>query len=390
MRTEFYLKISVNRLYLLVLIYFGTSSLLWAQKSKVIGVFQLIENGKYEEAKGIIEDATSRKSTKKWPRTWYARGLLCQEAYKKGTEKKDKKLYELYPNQLYVAFSSFEQTRRLDKRGKYDKLLAPRYVLLANELIKSGQTYFNEKNYEEALRAYELALRIYKSPVLTIKADTNLLYNTALSAYKCKNWKVALQYLNELDGYRYSPNVPHLIFSIQMMQSDTVSANKTLLDGINNYKDNEQLVLLLVDLLYKKDEPKKAVKVLNDAFKKDSSNYTYLYAKGLLYQKTEDYKKAIDAYTFALSFPSDTLKIYTGIGTCYFNMGAEMDEKARTISNNTEYREVKEKSNIAFNSALIWLEKAYEMDKDNQELVTMLNRLYLALDKKDKIINSGP
>ncbi len=49
-----------------------------AQKSKVMASFQLIETGKYEEAKKSIEEAIADKKTEQWPRTWYARGLLCQ------------------------------------------------------------------------------------------------------------------------------------------------------------------------------------------------------------------------------------------------------------------------------------------------------------------------
>jgi tetratricopeptide (TPR) repeat protein len=388
--TEFYFIITVNRLFLIAFIFFYTASLLSAQKSKVIGVFQLIEQEKFEEAKGIIEDASKRRSTKKWPRTWYARGLLCQSAFKKGMKKKDDNLLNLYTNPLYVAYGSFEMTRHLDKHGRFDKLLVPRYVLLVNDLTNLGKKDFNEENFKEAFRAFETALQISRSNILSVELDTNLLYNTALSAYKNRDWKAASKYLKELDMYHYSANIPHLIFSAYMMQSDTVSAKKALLDGINNYEDNEQLVLLLVDFLFKKNEPVKAVKVLDGAFKKDTSNYKYPYTKGLLYQKIEEYEKAINAYTRALTIPSDTVKIYTSIGTCYFNMGAEMEKRGRRISDNSEYRRIKEKSTAVFESALVWFEKAYEMDNDNQEIISKLNQLYIALDKKEKIINPEP
>ena len=377
----------MNRLFLFVLLFFSTACWLSAQKSKVIGAFQLIEKGKYEEAKSIIERATKKKSTSTWPRTWYARGLLCQNAYRTGIKKNDTNLFKLSPDQLYVALSSFEKTRQYDKRGRYDKILAPRYVFLANDLIKLGEKHFNDHEFKEAFRAYESALQIYKSGFLTVKTDTNLLYNTALSAYKSGNWNTAIRYLTKLNDCKYSSNVPHLMFSIYIIQSDTSAAEKILLDGIKNYDNNEKLVLLLVDLYFKKTHNEKSITILNDIFRKDSSNYIYPFTIGLLYQKTEEYYKAIEAYKIALTLPSDTLKIYTDIGTCYLNIGVEIDEKARTITNNSEYLAEKEKSVSAYKSAIEWFERACEMDSDKQEIISKLYQLYMLLDEKEKIKN---
>ena len=82
--------------------------------------FQLIETGKYEEAKKSIEEAIGDKKTEQWHRTWYAKGLLCQTAYREGVDKNDKKKSELYPDQLYLAFDSYQKARSFDKRGKLD------------------------------------------------------------------------------------------------------------------------------------------------------------------------------------------------------------------------------------------------------------------------------
>ena len=378
----------MKKLFLFSFIYLASSFYVSAQKSKIVGVFQLIENEKYEEAKTIIEEATKKKSTRNWPRTWYARGLLCQNAYRAGMDKKKENLYNLYSDQLYVAFSSFEESRFLDKRGRYDKILAPRYVLLANDLMKVGEKDFSNEKYDESLRAFQYALRINKSSFLNLQLDTSLLYNTAISAYKSKNWDDAIKYLKELNEYKYSTNVPHLLYSVYMNMSDTTSARNVLINSINKYKDNEELVLLLADLSFNKTAPRKAVGILNNAFSKDTSNYIYPYTKGLIYQRTEDYKKAINAFNIALGLPSDTLKVYMGIGTCYYNMGAVIDEKARAITNNAEYLAEKEKSNAAFESAIIWFEKAYKFDNQNQEVISKLNLLYSTLGKRDKMINT--
>lgn len=357
---------------------------LFAQKSKVIAVFQLIENSKYEEAKEIIEESLKEDRTRQWPRTWYARGLLCQNAYREGKKKNDEDLYALYPDQLYVAFNSYERTRYLDKRGRYDKHLAPLYVLLANDFREMGENYYKKKNFEEALKAFEFALRINQSTILSEPLDTNLLYNTALTAYKSRKWDDAIDYLTKLNEGKYSPNVPHLLFSIYISKSDTAAAENVLLEGIKKYNENEELVLLLVDLFFEEKNPEKAVSILDEAFSRDTANYIFPYTKGLLYQKMEHYQKAIKAYEEALTLPSDTTKLYSSIGTCYYNIGAGIEENARTITNNRAFLLEKEKSAAAFKSALEWFEKAYERDPEDENTVKKLNLLYRVLDVREE------
>lgn len=107
----------MKRLFFLVFISFSCSVLSPLQKGKLISVFHLIEIAQYEEAKKVIEEMIKDKTYQKWPKTWYARGIICQNAYQEGIKKKDKKKTELYPNQLFVAFESFEKALSLDKRG---------------------------------------------------------------------------------------------------------------------------------------------------------------------------------------------------------------------------------------------------------------------------------
>ncbi len=376
----------MRKLFLSLFILLTFTLVLPAQKLKVIGVSQLIENSKYEEAKSVIEDAVKNKSTRDWPRTWYTKGILCQTAYEAGVKKKDKKLYELYKNQLYVAFTSFEKARFLDKRGKFKRILPSKYVLLANDFMTLGETCYEDGEYNKAYMAFDHALRINKNKYVGVELDTNLLYNTALSAYKSKNWDDAFDYLSELNTYKYSSNIPHLMFAIYVMKGDTVSAVNIIKSGIKEYEDNQELILVLVDLLYKQNKIEQSEKVLYDAFRDYPTNSIYPFNIGLFHQKAEEYEEAIGFYKKALTLPCDTVKLYSGIGTCYYNIGAEIDEKARTIENNFEYLEEKEKSSEAFSSALIWFEKAYEKDNTNQEVNTKLRQLYLLLGKREELL----
>jgi tetratricopeptide (TPR) repeat protein len=376
----------MKKLVLIIFILYGCSFLLQAQKIKVISVFQLIETAKYDDAKRAVEEAITEKKTMHWARTWYARGLLCQTAYETGIKDKDKKKYELYPDQLYVAYESYEKALSLDK-GRFEGQVAPMYVMLANDFQKVGENHYENKKYEDALKAFEHALTIIHSPILSIRTDTNLIYNTALAAYECKEWGKAAEYFSILHNYNYSANVTHLLSDSYLKTGDTISAERVLIEGIDNHEYNEDLVLLLVDLLFQRNNAERIVTILDNASSKSPSRYIFPYTKGLIYQKKEQYEKAIDAYEAAVNLAPDELKIYTNLSTCYYNSGVEIEENARKIKNNRIFLEEKAKSAATFESAVSWLEKAHDKDPGNQAVTIKLHQLYKILRMTDKAMN---
>lgn len=375
----------MKKFILFISLFIVCSFTLHAQRSKVIAVFQLIDNNKFEEAKVAVEDAIQNKKTKDWTKTWYAKGLLAQTAYEKGIKEKDKKKYELYPDQLYVAYDSYQKSLKLDNNGRMDSQIAPLFVKLANNLLKISEGFYKEEDYKEALRGFEHALKINRSSILNLELDTSLLYNTALAAYQSKDWEKASIYLQQLNEYRYSPNIPQLLHAVYLAQGDSVSAENSLAEGVVLYAYNKDLVLLYADMLYHKKEFKEAVLVLDSAAIKDSANAVFFYTKGLLYQKLDQYKKAIKAYQQSVNVNPDKIETYTNIAVCYYNMAVEIEEKARDISNMNMYRAEKVKSDTARESAIVWYKKAYEKDPGNQYILEQLNKLNQFLGKEDHI-----
>ena len=354
------------------------------QKSKLIAIFHLIEIANYPEAKRVAEEMVEDDNAKQWPRTWYARGLLCQTAYQEGIKKNDRKMYELYPDQLYVAYESYEKALELDTRNGIAKQLAPKYILLANDFKKTGTTHFNGRRYEEALRAFEKALKINESPVLTAHIDTNLVYNAAIAAIESKKKDKAIKHLERLDGYNFSTNVTHILSETYLEKGDTLSAEKVLQEGVNKYEDNEGLVLLLADLQFNKGDTKQSLLTLTRAHSKDTINYIYPYTKGLIYQKNEQYNLAISNYKEALELAPDESKVYTNIAICYYNIGVEIEDNSRLLTSNREVAEEREKSKAAYESASSWLRQVSEKGGSNQasalQLQQRLNRLNITLD----------
>jgi tetratricopeptide (TPR) repeat protein len=374
----------MKKLIFLTFIFTGCAVLSPLQKGRLISLFHLIETAKYSEAKEVAEEMIEGGESSQWPNTWYARGLLCQSAYMEGKKKNDAKLFELYPDQLYVAFDSYEKARDLDDKGRFDRQLAPKYVQLANEFQKIGVVMFEDNNFSESLRSFEQALLIKQSPILNVETDTLLIYNTALAAFESETHDKARQYLNKLHNFRYSVNATHLYFETVLNSDDSLSAEKILREGVRFYNYDETMVLLLSDYLFESGDSDGALEILAEALTKQPLNAQIHYTKGLIYQKTEFYDRAIEAYNEVVRIDPEYLMAYVNIATCYYNRGVEMDETARSLTSNAAVMEEQARSEEAFQEAVKWLDKANQQEPDDQDIITRIYDLYTLLRENEK------
>ncbi|MFP4468658.1 MAG: tetratricopeptide repeat protein [Bacteroidales bacterium] len=374
----------MKRLIFLVIVLTGCSTLTPLQRSKLITAFHLIEDANYKEAHEFIEEMAEDEEAAQWPRTWHARGLLYQNAYREGIRRNNKSLYELQPKQLFVAYESYEKALDLNAGRGIRNQLTPKYVLLANDFQKMGQERFNEKKYNEALEAFETAQQIRQSELLQLDPDTNLVYNMAITAIEGDKQEKAIQYLHQLDEYNYGTNVSHLLSAEYLQQGDTTEAKEVLEQGINKYEDIN-LVLLLVDLNFEQGNIKESLAILDRRSSDYPSNYEFPYTKGLILQKTGSYREAIDAYEKSLELEPEQSIIYAHIATCYFNIGIEIEEYARTLEENRRVMEERERSTDALESAAAWVNKALEMDTQDPETLAIISELSSLLEITERV-----
>jgi tetratricopeptide (TPR) repeat protein len=355
-----------------------------AQKSKVLSVFQLIEAENYGDAKEAMEQAIWNEKTSGWPRTYYAKGLLCQKAFEAGFEKNDRDKTGLYPDQLFVAYDAYEKALELDKRNRLRSAVATQYYGLANDFQKLGERQYRKKEYAKALEAFEHALLVSKSPLLTAETDTGLVYNTALAAYESGNREKAISYLTGLNGDSFSPNTALLLFRAHLESGDSLMAEEVLADGVDRYDCDQAIVLELVDFLVNRSRTEDAIRLLDTAMVRKPGNPVFPWSCGLVYQQKGAYGQAIELLMKASRLAPEEPMICYHLGICNYNIGVAINEAARHIRDNARYRVERERARARFMEAVKWLEKAHEMDPGYRPAIAKLQQLYYHLQMTDK------
>ncbi|MFO7671804.1 MAG: tetratricopeptide repeat protein [Bacteroidales bacterium] len=355
-----------------------------AQKSRVLSAGQMIDQGKYEEAKETIELAIWNEKTSSWARTYYTRGLLCQTAHEDGFEKREVKKTSLYPDQLYLAYSSYEQAIELDVRKRLQPSISQKYYHLSNDFRKMGQRLFQNGEFEGAFRAFEHALLVNNSNLIHAKADTSLIYNTALAAYESQNWDMAIGYLTGLHEFGHAPATSILLHNAFLENGDSARAEEVLKEGIEIHHYENQVVLYLVNLYVESGRSDQAQRILEEAIKERPENHRFLWTRGLVYIKMGQPEQAIESLKASLDLAPGESKLYYHIGVIYYNMGIDLTDKSVQITNINEYLEMKNLARDRFREAVTWLEKSFEMDPYNDEAISKLYHLYNQLQLEEK------
>lgn len=368
--------------FVLVFVLIATS--LFAQKSRVLSVLQMIDKGKYSEGKEAIELAVWNEKTSSWARTYYVRGLLCQTAYEDGFEDNDIKKTRLYPDQLYLAYSSYEKAIELDVRKRLQTAISQKYYLLSNDFRKLGQRYFKAKEYEEALRAFEYALLVNNSDLIPAKVDTSLVYNIALAAYESENWDKSTPYLSGLHESGYSAHISLLLYQAHLELGDSARAEEVLFEAVEIFNYDYQVVVYLINLFVKNSQYEQALQILKEAILQHPENHRLLWGEGLIYRRMGEAEKAIVSFKQALEMAPDEPKIYYHIGVVYYNMGIDLTEKSLKLEDAAQYRKMKELARDRYTEAIIWLELSYEMDPYSAKTISRLHQLYFHLQMKEK------
>ena len=224
---------------------FGQKSNVSKAKNKA-----LMENPDYTGAREAIKLALKDSTTKNLAETWYVAGLIGNKEnealYQKALLKvpfdtlvKGKALIESYD--YFVQALKLDQLP--DAKGKvkprYSKDIKPLlkdYYSVQQNLIAYGAYQFEKKNFEGAVKTFDVFLEIPKLPVMNneIKMDSTynmIAYYQAASAANAKMHDKAISIYESLKDKKYeTKSVYQSLYEEYVIKKDTVNFVKTLKD----------------------------------------------------------------------------------------------------------------------------------------------------------------
>lgn len=283
-------------------------------------------------------------------------------------------------NSLEKALECLKKAQEIDVAGKKVKNTNESLIKLKGLFISEGSNCYSFKNYLCAFNSFKNVILVGEMPKLNQK-DTAIYYYAALSAQLAgKNQEAIELYKKSMElGYTSEGNIYSNLEQSYKAIGDNETGLKYLEEGFAKYPNNKGLLLNLINYyLTKNEDPSKVIGYLEKAISDDPTNASIYHAKGTLYDKLNDFDKAIEAYNKAIEVNPQFTDPYFNIGAIYYNKAIKFLEEANKVPAREleKYDALIGKANVEFKLALPFMEKANELTPNDKFTLESLKNIY--------------
>jgi tetratricopeptide (TPR) repeat protein len=352
-----------------------------AQSSVVVSAFNYLKYGKLDKAKEAIDKAILNPKTMEEPKTWYYYGNI----YLSIQLTEDEKYKALDPDALEKAYDGYQKALKLDADKEYTNDINDRILVCAEQFYNKGVNKYNEEKYAEAVKSFDKSAGINSS---IGKIDSLATFNAALCAELSGAPKDAKTKYIQLIEWNYNqPAIYSSLSEILKAEGDTATALSYLQMGRKKYPENFNLIIGETNIYLAVGEKDKALELLKLALTQDDKNPTIFFAVGTNYDQMGNFEEAEKAYLQAISLKVDYFDANYNLGALYVNKAIEIMDKANALPLNEEkqYVALKADADALLVKSLPYLERADELQPNDQYTMRTLKDIYTRLSMVDKL-----
>jgi tetratricopeptide (TPR) repeat protein len=360
----------------------------FAQNDAVTNAFFDQKNGDLAKAKSEIDRASLHEKTKDNAKTWFFKGSIYSDI-----AVTDKKEYQtLSPDPLREAYEAYKKTIALDKKGgEYAKSAEKNIEQLWGISFNDGVKKYQEKEYDKALRAYDLSNEIKSGDTLT------LLYIAYAAEASQKYERIKTTYQELFKYNRRTPDMYRTLSSFEQKDNKMDAALSIIQEGRKYFPTDKALAIDELALLSQTGALDQSVTKIEDAIKLDPKNGSLYVTLASIYDKqSQDTKKtpeqraglrqkAMANYVKTLEIDSTNSDASFNIGVSHFNEGVTISKKVNEMSLN-DYnkfgKKLEAQAKEHYAKALPYFKRCFKLVPTDKLVQQSLKSTYIALGRK--------
>ena len=405
---------------ILSLIVFCLFQLSYSQKKELKTIEKQIKSEEYENALNTINSIKSlvdSSDDKIKARYYYLKGLA---RYQNGNGSFENKL---------LSINDFNEVKEIELSGSkiYTIKVDDIFTELFNSFVNDSRSALDNKNYEKSYKNLEAAYNVSKK-------DTLYLYNAALVATEAKDYKVALDFYEELINLKYSgvsmnyyavekESGKEQVFQDEKSRNFSVDvigtheaprdemAESVEIDILRSmaaiYKTQEEydksiiyldlakkidendinLILLESNVRWEMGEVDEYQKLISKALEIEPDNVDLVFNLGVVNADKGNFDDAIGYYNKAIEIDPNYTKAYLNAAALILEKEGPMIEEMNSLGMSTadynRYDELKIERENLYKSAIPYLEEVYNLENDNLNAARTLKNIFSALGDTD-------
>ncbi len=374
-------------------------------------------NPNYQVLRESLKPALTEESSKNSSYTWFTAAKLelneFDDLYKKSVinpasvDSKKMGLALLAGIGYLKAALPFDSVPELDKKTgqpkidkktglpnikaeyteKIYKLLAENYMPLNN----MASTLHQANDYENAAKCYELCATLPFEPYLKDRiqqpADTivgEIRFWQGVALWQATNPKDALVAFKKAIDLGYTSRKEAFDYPLscaaELKNNDEFLGIAKAAIPFYGKQDNQYVSILINHYLFE-EKFDLASQYLDQAINDNPQNAEFCNLKGNLVEKQSSIEEALPYFKKAVDLDPNNSKAQFDLGRYYYNKAVKLRDEKVDLTGEALAKLV----NPLYEEALPYLEKAYELDKDNFDAKNALRSIYYQLGNEAKL-----
>jgi tetratricopeptide (TPR) repeat protein len=393
----------------------------FAQKANVSKARSLAdaETPDYAGARAAIQEALVNDETKDQANTYYVAGFVGYKEFYNGNLKRQIGQnidVEAWGNAVYESLNYWDKAYELALVPTYDKKGKAKYdTRTPKSILPKVQEYFqfqplivvgfNAYEANDPSKAYDMFIAHCNIPDSKIMQDNpdvlaelvrdssfyTCVYYAGRFAYEAKRYDEAIATLNRMNTEHANANAlrkeiifaNEYIYQIYIEKGDTASAINFIQGCIEKFQDEPWFMQNLINLYISSGQEEKAIEYLDIAINREPNVGQYYNSKGSILARIGRFEESFKAFEQAIAIEPNNALFLETLGFAYVDLGNKLNDEA-AYYDAKEYAKAKVEIDKAFQNALPYFEKAYELEPTNYDYKRSLRSLYYRLGMNDK------
>jgi len=292
---------------------------------------------------------------------------------------------------LRIAIDAYVKTLELDGDGKLESKVKEGLIFVKALLKRQGVNAYYTEDYKEALGSFEDVLEINELNLFAGEVDTVMIqYSGIISREIASKTDDKDLYLKSIGYYKQlaaagfgGPNTYLQIKMDYMSLGDTLSALEILQEAYTKYPDTVNVIANVADTYIQLKQIDEGIAFMETVVENNSNIPESYYWLGRLFinkEEVESIDKAIEAYQKASELDPSIYYVWYDMGYIYYLQGADFFDRSNEETHEATREKLIELGKEKYQASIPVLEKAYELNTDNEavkfETLDLLQRIY--------------
>ena len=292
---------------------------------------------------------------------------------------------------LRIAIDAYVKTLELDDDGKLESKVKEGLVSAKALLKRQGVNAYYTEDYEAALGSFEDVLEINELDLFAGELDTVMIqYSGIISREIAGKTDDKDLYLKSIGYYKQlaaagfgGPNTYLQIKMDYMNLEDTISALEILQEAYAKYPDTVNVIANLANTYIELKQIDEGIAFMENVVENNPNVAESFYWLGRLYinkEEVEAIDKAIESYEKAAELDPSIYYVWYDMGYIYYLQGADFFDRSNEETHDATREKLIELGKEKYLTSIPILEKAYELNLDNDgvkyETLDLLQRIY--------------